>query len=186
MAKNKKNSNSKKGKKKTFLSKVLIFFGVIVLISIALFVMKYYFVEKSYIKINMSTDKKLEYIILEGEKELISTQKYVSDLEYSMRYDIDNFKVFKYKEQDIYKFLHNDMVLVVVEKASLPSSCSVSILETGYNSCYVKVNNFTEEYYISSNGRTYKVTVKSPDTTEYEEGAKVRISYMINSFEMKF
>lgn len=182
---NSKKTN-KKVEKNNFIMKLLVFLGVIVLLCASIYLMNYFFVEKSYLKTNMSTDKKIEYITLEGQNELINTQKYVSDLNYSMRYDIDNFKVFKYKKQDIFKFLHNDAVLVVVEKSSLPNSCTASRIETGYNSCYVKKDDYTEEYYISTNGYTYKITIKSPNTSEYGEGVRTRISYMINSFIINF
>lgn len=180
----KKINNKLITKNKTSSRKVLEVLAVIIFSFTIIYLTYHLFVEKSCIKINMSTDKKSEYIILEGEKELISTQKYVSDLGYSMRYDINKFNVFKYKEQDIYNFLYNNEVLVIVEKSNLPASCSVSLTEMGYNNCYIKQNKETDVYYISTNGKTYKITVKSPSSTEYEEGVKARISYMINSFKI--
>ena len=51
----------------------------------------------------MSTDKQLEYLELEGQREMIMTQNYVSDLSYTMRYDIEKFKVFKTKEISNFK-----------------------------------------------------------------------------------
>ena len=36
-----------------------------------------------------------------------------------MRYDVDNFKVFKYKGQDIYRNINDATILVVVEKSNL-------------------------------------------------------------------
>ena len=146
--------------------------------------MYYFFVEKSNLKINMSTDKKLEYITVNEEDELIATQKYVSDLEYSMRYDIDEFKVFKYKEQDIFKCLKNENVLVVVQKSGLPSHCSSVETENGYNNCYVKTDDFTEEYYISANGRTYRVMIKNPNSQDQK--TNLLTEYMLNSFSMQF
>lgn len=181
-----KNIKNKQCEKNTIIMKILVVLGVIVLIAAILYLMNYFFVEKSYLKINMSTDKKLEYITIEGEEELITTQKYVSDLNYSMRYDVDRFTVFKYKKQDIYKFVEDERILVVVEQSGLPSYCETSDLKMAYNNCYVKVDNYTEEFYISTNGRTYKITIKSPSTSEYEEGIKTRMDYMINSFEMIF
>lgn len=175
----------KENKNNTIQMKILVFLGVAILFVAIVYLMNYFFVEKSYIKINISTDKKLEYIEIEGERELISTQKYVSDLNYSMRYDIDNFEVFKYKTQDIYKFINNERVLVVVEESLLPNSCSAGSLDMIYNNCYVKVDDYTEEHYISTNGKTYRITVKSPNTSEYESGVKTRINYMLSSFEIK-
>ncbi|MBE6156923.1 MAG: hypothetical protein E7161_04160 [Firmicutes bacterium] len=178
---NKGNTSSKTN---SIIMKVLVVLGVIILCFVIVYLMNYFFVEKSYIKINISTDKKLEYITIEGEEELITTQKYVSDLNYSMRYDIDNFTVFKYKSQDIFKFVNDEKILVVVEESGLPNSCSTGSLDMTYNNCYVQVDNYTEEHYISTNGKTYKLTVKSPNTPEYQEGMKIRINYMLNSFEM--
>jgi len=196
-----KNSNSSKQKKvtvvanskeikkdstqtNTFVMKTLVFLGVVIFCFILIYLMYHFFVEKSDIKINMSTDKQMEYITIEGEKELIMTQKFVSDLAYSMRYDISEFEVFKYKSQDIYKNLNDERVLVVVEKSTLPTNCTKVTSQTEYNNCYVKIDNYTEYYYVSLNNRVYKITIKTPGTTEYQEGAKTRISFMLNSFKM--
>lgn len=165
-----------------FLKKLLIFIGVLVLFIIIVFIMKYFFVDKSNIGINYSTDKKLEYITLEGEKELISTQKYISELGYNMRYDVERFKVFNYKNQDIYRFIDNERVLVLVEKSSLPSDCNAEPLENGYNNCYKYIDDTMDEYYISFNNKTYRIIIKTPGGKEFQEGVKVRINYMINSF----
>ena len=194
--KTRKNTNKKITKKKyspknveknTMVMKILMVLGTILLLMAVLYFMYYFFIEKNNLKVNMSTDKQLEYITLEGEEELITTQKFVSDLEYSMRYDINNFTVFKYKQQDIYKFEEDERILIVVERSGLPNSCDASSsLDMAYNNCYVQVDNYTEEYYISTNGRTYKITVKAPNTSEYVEGIKSRMNYMINTFEMNF
>lgn len=169
-------------KSNSFQKKLLIFIGVLVLFIIIVFIMKYFFVDKSNIEINYSTDKKLEYITLEGEKELISTQKYISELGYNMRYDVERFKVFNYKNQDIYRFIDNERVLVLVEKSSLPSDCNAEPLENGYNNCYKYIDDTMDEYYISLNNKTYRIIIKTPGGTEFQEGVKVRINYMINSF----
>lgn len=169
-----------------FIMKLLVLLGVAILCFITIYLMKFFFVDRSYIKINMSTDKKLEYIKLEGQEELITTQKYVSDLNYTMRYDIENFTVFKYKGQDIYKFKNDERILVVVELSGLPTSCLSGTLNMEYNNCYVKTDNYTEEYYISTNGRTYKVMIKSLNTSEYISGVRSRINYMLKTFEMVF
>ena len=168
----------------SFFIKFLTFIGVVVLCIIIILIMKHFFVDKNNIGINYSTDKKLEYIALEGDKELISTQKYVSELGYNMRYDVERFKVFKYKNQDIYKFIENEQVLVLVEKSTLPSDCNADPLENGYNNCYKYIDDTMDEYYISSNNKTYRILVKTPGGTEYAEGVKVRIQYMINTFEI--
>ena len=183
---NNKNLNKNNLNKNTAKMKLLMVLGTVILIIAVLYLMNYFFVEKSYLKINMSTDKQLDYITLEGEEELMTTQKFVSDLEYSMRYDVNKFTVFKYKKQDIYKFVEDERILIVVERSGLPKSCESSTLEMTYNNCYVKIDNYTEEYYVSTNGRTYKITIKSPSTSEYEEGIKARMNYMINTFEMIF
>ncbi len=176
---------SKKTSRNKLIMKILIFLGVIVLGVTLIYLMNYFFVEHNDIKINMSTDKKLEYITVAGEQELISTQKYVSDLDYSMRYDINNFVVFKYKDQDYFKFADSEKIVVIVSKSTVPSSCnSQTTLENNYNNCYLKVDDYTEEYYISEQGVTYKITVKSLNTKEYVQNIEPRISYMLNTFEM--
>lgn len=182
-----KNNNSPKkvvNSKDNFIMKVLVFLGVIIFSFIIIYLMYHFFVEKSDIKINMSTDKQIEYITLEGQKEMIMTQKFISDLSYSMRYDVKEFKVFKYKQQDIYKNLNDERVLVVVEKSMLPQNCPRISSQTEYNNCYLKIDDYTEYHYISTNRRVYKITIKTPGTVEYKEGIRTRIDFMLNSFEI--
>lgn len=179
---NKKGTTIDKFKKNTIVMKTLVVLGVIILSIAIVYLMNYFFVEKNYIKINMSTDRKMEYIKIEGEDELITTQKYVSDLDYSMRYDTSSFKVFKYRKQDIFKYLDSEKVLVVVEKSTLPSTCN-NVNNSEYSSCVITVDNYTEERYISTNGTVYKLTIKTPNSSDYAEGIKSRIDYMLNTFE---
>lgn len=183
-----KNSKTKQDNKQleknTIIMKTLTFFGVVIFGFILIYLMYYFFVTKSDIKINMSTEKKLEYMTIEGNEELIATQKYVSDLNYSMRYDINNFKVFKYKSQDIYKNLNDERVLVVVEKSNMPANCVSTPAENEYNNCYIKLDDYTEEHYISTSSIVYKITIKTPGTTEYKESVATRINYMLDSFKM--
>ena len=164
--------------------KILVFLGVVTLGFIVVYLMYYFFVKGSDIKVNMSTDKGIEFIMVEGKEELIVTQKYVSDLQYSMRYDIAKFRVFKYKEQDYYKNLDDERVLVIVEKTNAPSNCSTSTSDTEYINCYIKVDNYTDEHYISNNNKVYKITIKTPGTSEYEEGTNSRIDYMLKTFNI--
>lgn len=181
---NKTQKEEKKLNKNTIIMKTLTFLGVVIFGFILIYLMYYFFVMKSDIKINMSTDKKLEYMTIEGNEELIATQKYVSDLNYTMRYDINNFKVFKYKTQDIYKNLNDERVLVVVEKSNIPANCVTTPAENEYNNCYIKVDDYTEEHYISTSAIVYKITIKTPGTTEYKEGVSTRINYMLDSFNI--
>lgn len=166
----------------SFVMKTLVFLGVAIFCFILIYLMYHFFVEKSDIKINMSTDKQMEYITIEGNEELIMTQKFVSDLFYSMRYDVNEFKVFKYKEQDIYKNLNDERILVVVEKSLLPTNCTKVTSQNEYNSCYIKIDNYTEYYYISSQEKVYKLTIKTPGVSEYNEGIKTRINQMLKTF----
>lgn len=182
--KNIEKKEMKNNSKNEVVMKTLVFIGVLIFCFIIIYLMYHFFVEKSDIKINMSTDKQIEYITIEGTEELIMTQKYVSDLGYSMRYDVTDFKVFKYKTQDIYKNLNDERVLVVVEKSQIPSNCTTITSTKEYNNCYIKVDNYTEENYISSKNQVYKITIKTPGTTEYLEGTRVRIEHMLNTFSI--
>jgi len=184
MTNNKSKEINNSIQKNNLIMKILVVLGVIVLSISLVYLMNYFFVEKSYIKINMSTDKKLEYVTINGKEELISTQKYVSDLNYTMRYDINKFSVFKYKLQDIYRYKDDERILVVVEKSPLPNACTQSSLDMAYNNCKVKIDNYTDEYYISTNGKTYKITIKTSNGPSYTRETKELINYMINSFEM--
>ena len=162
--------------------KVLVFFGVIISCAICIYLMNYFFVKKSYIKINISTDKKVDYIKINGSDQAIITQKFVSDLNYSMRYDVDTFKVVKYRNQDMYKYVDAEKIFVIVEKGVTPAQCSTPGEEI-YNSCMITLDDFSTEYYVTKNKRTYKITVKTPGKNNYKEEIKSRINYMLNSFE---
>ena len=179
----KKNNNSKDSQN-TIIMKVLVVLGVIIFCASILYLMNYFFIEHNDIKINMSTDKKVEYITIDGEDTLITTQKYVSDLNYNMRYDVNNFTVFKYHNQDFYKYKDAEKVIIIVEKSTLPTGCIVEDNDKEYSKCTLEIDDFTEENYISLKGNTYKLTVKSPNTNKYEKSIKDRVDYMLNTFEM--
>ena len=181
---NKKSTNTKKLSKNEIIMKVLVVLGVIVLCVAIIYLMNYFFVEHNDIKINISTDKKIEFINIDGEDTLITTQKYVSDLKYSMRYDVNNFRVFKYRDQDYYKYKDAEKIIVIVGKSVLPKSCTEEDGDNGYSKCTLEVDDYTEENYVSFNGETYKLTVKNPNNDEYRNKIKARIDYMIKSFEM--
>lgn len=175
----------KNGKNKNVvIMKILVFLGVAILFFITTYTMYHFFVEKSNIKINMSTDKKLEYLTINGQRKMIMSQNYISDLSYSMRYDIESFKIFKYKGQDFFKNLNDERILVVIEKATTPSNCSTITTNTEFNECYIKVDNYTEEYYYSANNKVYKITVKTPGFQSVDEDTKARINHMLESFVM--
>lgn len=169
---------------KDTLTKLAIIFGVICFCIITVILTKYFFVDKSYITENYSTDRKLVYLTLEGQEELTSTQKYISDLGYTMRYDTERFKVFKYRNKDVYRFINNEEVLVIVEKAELPKDCYVNSLQNLYNSCVKNIDDTMDEYYFYKNNNVYRILIKVPKTSEYAEGVMVRINYMINNFEI--
>jgi len=180
----KQKPTEKKADKNTIIMKILVFLGVVIFCFILIYLMYHFFVKESDIKINMSTDKQIEYLTIKGEEELIITQKYVSDLTYNMRYDVNSFKVFKYKDQDLFRNLNNERIVVAVEKSSAPSNCSTTTLDNEYNNCYIKVDGYTEEYYISSNNKTYKITVKTSGSEDYTEEFEARINNMLKSFEI--
>lgn len=189
----KQKTNTKKNVKKiqktntnrnSIVIKLLIVLGVIILCIAIVSLMNYFFVKKSNIKINISTDKDLIYLTINNKEELLTTQRYVSDLGYSMRYDVDNFTVFKYKEQDIFKFISDEKALLVIEKSLLPSNCSQTTLANEYNNCVVNVDDYTEEYYVTTEGETYKITLKSPNTEEFNKNTKIIMKYMLNTFKL--
>ena len=188
-AKNKKSlgkaepTTKKPKEEKTFEMKVLIFLGVVISCVICVYLMNYFFVQKSYIKINISTDKRVDTINVSGNDETILTQKYVSDLGYSMRYDISTFKVVKYKKQDMFKYNKAEKILVIVEKSSIPNNCITSGDEV-HNSCVIIVDDYTKVYYVKEQGQTYKITVKTPDNSHYNDEIKSRINFMLSTFEV--
>ncbi len=169
--------------KNTIIMKVLVFLGVIILSFVVVYLMNYFFIEHNDIKINMSTEKKLEYLQIDGSKKLITTKKYVSDLNYSMRYDVDNFTVFKYHSQDFYKYNDEEKIIVIVEKSSLPDNCIDESESQKLIKCTLTIDDFTEENYFSQDKNTYKITIKNPNTNNYNKNVKPFIDYMLNSFE---
>lgn len=197
-ANNKKlNSNTKKStktvtkkaikksneKKITIVKKILVFLGVILLFFAILYLMHFFFVKNSNLNINMSTDKKFDYINLADEKKQITTQKYVSDLGYSMRYDINEFKVLKYKTKDIFKYKKDDKTAIILEVVnSFDDSCVPSSANTIYNNCYIKIDSFTEEYYMSSGNKIYKMIIKNPGNNKYDDVSRSEINYMMQNF----
>ena len=166
------------------LLKIIIAICIIFICVCAIFFIKDLFKENGDTKLNYSTEEKEVTIMLEGQEESITTKKYVSDLGYSMRYDIDRFEVSKNKNQDVYKFIYNDEVIVFVEKSSLPKNCEKASLKNDYNNCHKYIDETKEEYYIYDGDKVYKVLIKTPGGTEYSEGVKVRINYMINTFKI--
>lgn len=172
-----------KEEEKTFEMKVLIFLGVVISCVICIYLMNYFFVQKSYLKINISTDKRVDTINVSGNDETILTQKYVSDLSYNMRYDIDTFKVVKYKKQDMFKYNKAEKILVIVEKSTIPSNC-ITAGDEVHNSCVITVDDYTKLYYVKEQGLTYKITVKTPDSSHYDDKIKSRINFMLSTFEV--
>lgn len=181
---NNKNIEANNINRNTYIMKTLTFLGVIIFCFILIYLMYHFFVEKSDIKVNMSTDKKIEYISVNNNDEMIITQKYVSDLSYSMRYDINEFRVFKHKGQDIYKNLNDERVLVAVEKSTLPNTCTKITSTNEYNSCYIKSDDFTEYYYITSSDITYEVIIKTPGQSELSSSLKANIEQMLKTFNI--
>ena len=172
-------------KREIKLSKGLVILGTIILCVSLTLLSKYLFVDKSNIKDNYSTDKSIIYISIMGEDKLITTQKYISGLGYNMRYDNEKFKVFRYKNQDIYRFINNLDVVFSVEKAIIPEDCVYKSGSLGVVSCYKKISDTMEEYYLTTNNRTYKIFISCPNNYSFEEGVKVIIDYMIGTFEIR-
>ncbi len=183
-SKSKISNSRKKIVYNTFIMKILVFFGVVILTLIIIYLMNYFFVKKNNLQINMSMDKKVEYITINNIEETLTSQKFVSDLGYSMRYDINNFSIFKYKSQDIYRFIEAEKIMVAVSESSLPLNCTSSNVNNEYNNCIITADSDTTEYYISSSERTYKIIVKTPNNASKDENVMKRINYMLNSFEI--
>ena len=166
------------------LTKFFLLMGTIIMCLLAILIMKHFFVDKSNITNNYSTDKRLVYVTIEGSEELVATQKYVSDSGYDMRYDVERFKVYRFRNQDVFKSLENDGLIMLIEKAILPADCNSDPLKTGYNSCYKYIDALKEEYFISVYDRVYKITVNIQSENDYNNELKERIKYMISTFEI--
>ena len=180
----KKNGGRKKFPSNSFVAKALTFVGIAFLFMSLLYLINYFFVKKSNLTINISTDKKVEYLTIKKEETLIVTQKYVSDLDYSMRYDINSFKVFKYKDKDIFSFLRDCKIVLSIEKSTMPKNCAKTTFDNEYSSCYVKVDSFTQEYYFSKDKKVYKIVIKLSEDNKNKEVATTEINYMLNSFNI--
>lgn len=171
---------------KSFKKKFIIFVGTILFMAITVSLFYYFFFYRVNLKINISTEKQIEFLEVDGEKIQLTTQKFISDLKYSMRYDVDKFKVFKYQEQDIYKGVEDEDVLVVVEKSKVPTSCGENAsLKNSYNNCNILISSDTEEYYIYKDSDVYKITVKLPVGISYQKNYNEKITTMLDSFKME-
>lgn len=170
--------------KNKIVMNLLIFLGILVLGFILICIMYYFFVKNSNIKINISTDKKVEYVTINGQKKLLASQKYISDLGYTMRYNVEEFKVLKYKNKDIYKNLKDEKLLITVEKPNAPLNCSVKNEDYEYNKCFLKIDNYNQEYNISSQNRFFKIIIKSSGFDNLNKETEEDINWMINSFRL--
>lgn len=177
-----KNSDDNSSKKLNIYLKIVTIINVVLLCALSIYVMKYFFVDRNNIKMNYSTDKKLVYINVNDQEKLISTQKYISDVGYSMRYDIENFKVFKYKNQDIFKNIKNENVLILIERSDLSLDCNEVSEDGNYKSCNKTIDDSIKQILISSNNKSYKILVK--DSGIIDSLIKSEIDYMIKSFEV--
>lgn len=175
------NNNNIEKTKKTFTMKFLILCGTVLFALAIINLMYYFFVKKNDIYINMSTDKQVNYIEVNNENTVILTQKYVSDLNYNMRYDMNLFRVFKFGSTDYYRYLEDESIIVSVEKSNKPSQC-INNNESDRSDCYVFVDEYTEIYYLTNNNNIYKVTVKNVYNSGNEKLIN-EVKFMLNSFE---
>lgn len=173
-------------KDKSFKKKIIIFSGTILVLLLLFSLMYYFFYKRVDLQMNISTDKKFEFVYFDGEKTQFTTQRYISDLGYSMRHDVENFEVFKYKEQDIYKCITNSEIVLSVEKTSIPKVCNVNIvrLDSAYNNCEVTIDDAIKEYYIYDKKDAYKVTISIPPELKEENNYGDIIERMITTFKI--
>lgn len=171
---------------KSFKKRIILNVSTILFVILIAFLMYYFFFQKADLQINISTDKKFEFVYFDNEKKQLITQKYISDLGYSMRYDIENFKVFKYQEQDIYKCTTNSDIVIKVEKTSLPSACSNSStsLNFSYNSCELLNALDNKEYYLYDKNNIYKITLSLPDELRSQNNYGDIIDRMLATFSI--
>lgn len=174
--------NENKAKKKLILLAGTIFLLLAIFISVY-----YFFFYRLNLQTNISTDKKIEFKQINGKKEQITTQMYVSELNYTMRYDIANFKAFSYRNQDIYKGIKNEDILIVIENSTVPSACSNSTTnpKSTYNQCEIIIDINTTEYYMYNKNNAYKITVNLPPLIEDQNHFDERIDLMLNTFKME-
>ena len=173
-------------KDKSFKKKLILIIGTTLFLILVIFLMYYFFFKKADLQINISTDKKFEFVYFNNEKTQFITQKYISDLGYSMRYDIENFKVFKYQDQDIYKCTTNSDIVIKIEKATLPSVCSKSSTteKFTYNSCEYLNDLANEEYYLYDKNNIYKITLSLPDELKNQNNYGEITDRMLSSFNI--
>ena len=112
-------------KDKSFKKKLIIFISTILLVILIAGLIYYFFFKKLDLRNNISTDKQFETIEVDGKKEQLVTQKFISGLGYSMRYDVDSYQVFKYNDSDIYKNIKDNNVGFPTLLYAIPNSCTV-------------------------------------------------------------
>lgn len=172
---------------KSFKKKFILFVGTVLFLLIIVSLMYYFFYKKVDLQMDISTEKKFEFVYFDGEKTQFTTQKYISSLGYSMRYDIENFEVFKYKEQDVYKSITNSDVVLSVEKTEIPKVCKINIvrLDSTYNNCEVAIDDGLKEYYIYDKKDVYKVLISLPPELKEKNNYGDIIEKMITTFKIE-
>lgn len=170
-------------KDKSFKKKVIIFISTIILVCLIFFLIYYFFFKKLDLINDISTDKSFETIEVNGTKEQLVTQKFVSSLGYSMRYDVDSYEVFKYNDSDIYKNTVDNNIVISVSKSKLPSICSLEKNDKfNYNSCEL-INGFdNQEFYIYENNIAYKIVISLPQESKDKNNSEIILNKMLNSF----
>ena len=103
-------------------------------------------------------------ITLEGLEEEITVKKYLSNLGYSLKYDINTFKPERIGDVDKFTFIHDESIYLTIEKTLKSEHATIGL-----------------EEYFKTDGTTYlKITVHSKDTPEHIEGINSRISHLID------
>lgn len=173
------NDNNIKG---STTKKIIITIGVILVLILIILLMYHFFVKKSYITCNYSTDKKIEYITLNGKQEVMTTQKYIGCTpDYTIRYDVDSFDVFKYKDEDIFKYKNNEGVAILIRETEYPTKCDTSI-DIDSITCHITEGDDKDIYYMSKDNKNYQIIVKTPEYSELASSVNSRINYMLKTF----
>lgn len=172
-------------KDKSFKKKLIIFISTILLVILIAGLIYYFFFKKLDLRNNISTDKQFETIEVDGKKEQLVTQKFISGLGYSMRYDVDSYQVFKYNDSDIYKNIKDNNVVISVSKAKLPDACNLEKNEKfDYSSCEL-INGYDNlEYYIYEKKNIYKIVVSLPQESKDVNNNEIIVNKMLNSFKI--
>ena len=138
---------------------------------------------------NMDEDIDEEIINIEGIEESIKVKTYNSSLGYSIKYDIDVFKLENKNKCDYFYTSNDEVYFSICEEKSvvIKNTDLYEINGIKYpKDTLITINDdiLITKYYIKINNKYLVIETQYPNTSEYIEGFGTRILNTIDSFAL--